>query len=80
MIILFSGHYHVLDSIDWYSFSCPSLADARPAKRRRTEGPTHTRQMRMFAESAGKAFGQINSGCKCPRKKYSSDSLGPAAE
>jgi hypothetical protein len=46
MIILFSGHYHVLDSINWYSSSCPSLVDARPAKRRRIEGTIHTKQMR----------------------------------
>jgi hypothetical protein len=59
MIILFSGHYHVLDSIDWYSFSCPSLADARPAKRRRTEGTIHTKQRRMFAGSAGRLLARL---------------------
>jgi hypothetical protein len=37
IIIPFSGNYHVPDSIDWCSSSGPSLADPRPAKRRRRE-------------------------------------------
>jgi hypothetical protein len=37
IIIPFSGNYHVPDSIDWCSSSGPSLADTRPAKRRRRE-------------------------------------------
>jgi len=38
MIIPYSGNYHVPDSIDWCSSSCPSMVDPRPAQRRRREG------------------------------------------
>jgi hypothetical protein len=37
MLMPFPGNYHVPDSIDWCSSSCPSLADPRSAKKRRTE-------------------------------------------
>jgi hypothetical protein len=53
MIIPFSGNYHVPDSIDWCSFSCPFLADPRPAKRRRREGG----YIRDAADSPQKAQG-----------------------
>jgi hypothetical protein len=44
IIIPFPGNYHVPDSIDWGSSSCPFLADARPAKRRRRERTIQTEE------------------------------------
>src|SRR5713226_8803839 len=59
MIIPFSGKYHVPDSNDWGSSSCPSLVAPRSAKRRRTESTIHTRRSRWFAESVEKLRGEI---------------------
>ena len=83
MIIPFSGNYHVPDSIDWCSSSCPSLIDPRPAKRRRRERTIHTRGSGWFAESAGKLSSRLILVANVREKSIllpSVGSLGPAAE
>src|SRR5712664_2683521 len=76
MIIPFSGKYHVPDSNDWGSSSCPSLVAPRSAKRRRTERTMHTRRTRMVRGKRSQALIQANPACKCQRKKYSTPSVG----
>jgi hypothetical protein len=54
MVVLFSDNYHVSDSTDWCSSSCPSLVARRTAKRRGTERTKHRRRSGWFAESGGR--------------------------
>ena len=57
MIIPFSGNYHVPDSINGCSSSCPSLVDPRTAKKRRTERTIHARDA---ADGLQKAQGRFH--------------------
>src|SRR5229473_2537246 len=59
MIIPFSGNYHVPDSTDSCSSSCPSLVGPRSAKRRRTERTMRARRSGSLAESAGRLSSRL---------------------
>ena len=57
MIIPFSGKYHVPDSNDWGSSSCPSPVDPRSAKRK--ERTIRARRSGWLVEDAGKLSSRL---------------------